>query len=121
MCQSGSSSPIGAEHRPRHGWITITSTTTVTGIAKLLNSGTWIQIRYDRRLVAFEAEKRKAKENNTEFTTKAPGPPVGTAELYNGMIAPLVGTGFKGSCGIRAKATRATLNAPGNITRFFQD
>ena len=76
--------------------------------------------RYQQSLAAFENEKREAQENNTAFTNMPPGRPWKPAELYNGMIAPLVRlTPSKAPSGIRAKATPAAPNAPSNITRSF--
>lgn len=65
--------------------------------------------RYDRRLVAFEAEKQKAKENNTELTAKAPGRPWAPSELYNGMIAPLVPYGIRGVIWYQGESNAGSL------------
>jgi sialate O-acetylesterase len=52
--------------------------------------------RYQRNLEAFEDEKRQAQENNTAFNKRPPSRPWKPAELYNGMIAPLVPYAIKG-------------------------
>ena len=58
----------------------------------------WVvqESRYHERLKAFDNEKRRAQENNTEFTNRPPGRPWKPAELYNGMIAPLIPYAIKG-------------------------
>ncbi len=53
--------------------------------------------RYQRRLEAFETERRQARENNTQFTNRPPTRPWRPAELYNGMIAPLVPYAIRGA------------------------
>jgi sialate O-acetylesterase len=53
--------------------------------------------RYQQSLEAFENEKRQAKENNAEFNKRPPGQPWKPAELYNGMIAPLVPYAIRGA------------------------
>ncbi len=53
--------------------------------------------RYKKRLEVFESEKRQAQENNSQFTNRPPGRPWRPAELYNGMIAPLIPYAIKGA------------------------
>jgi sialate O-acetylesterase len=55
------------------------------------------QAHYNKRLAAFDAQKLRAQQNNTEFTNRPPGRPWRPAELYNGMIAPLVPFTIKGA------------------------
>jgi sialate O-acetylesterase len=55
------------------------------------------QYRYHKSLAAYDEEKRKAQESGAEFTKRAPGRPWEPAELYNGMIAPLVPFGIRGA------------------------
>jgi sialate O-acetylesterase len=61
--------------------------------------GEWIiaQDKYERAMAKYEAKKADAKEKGVDFTNAPPRRPWKPAELYNGMIAPLVGYAIKGA------------------------
>jgi len=52
--------------------------------------------KYQAALAAFEKAKADAKAKGAPFTNKPPGQPWKPAELYNGMIAPLIPYTIKG-------------------------
>ena len=51
---------------------------------------------YEAKLAQYAKKKQEAKEKGTEFKASPPRSPWKPGELYNGMIAPLVGYGIKG-------------------------
>ncbi len=61
--------------------------------------GEWIvaEDNYERSLAAYIKEKNEAKEKGVEFKKAMPPQPWEPGELYNGMIAPLVGYAIKGA------------------------
>jgi sialate O-acetylesterase len=65
--------------------------------SEIIKEWTVQESAYQHRLQAFESERRQARENNTEFTNRPPSQPWRPAELYNGMIAPLVSYGIRGA------------------------
>jgi sialate O-acetylesterase len=65
--------------------------------SEIIKDWTVQESRYQRSLAAFEKQKRQAQENGTEFTNRPPNRPWKPAELYNGMIAPLIPYGIKGA------------------------
>jgi sialate O-acetylesterase len=77
--------------------------------------------RYQQSLEAFENEKHQAKENNTEFSKKPPGRPWKPAELYNGMIAPLVPYGIKGVIWYQGENNAGSLDRAEQYHKLFPD
>lgn len=51
---------------------------------------------YERNLASYNAKKKAAAESGTEFKASPPNRPWKPGELFDGMIAPLVGYGMKG-------------------------
>ncbi len=64
---------------------------------------------YEQRLAAYKNEKRQAQESNTEFTKRPPGRPWRPAELYNGMIAPLIPYAIKGVIWYQGESNAGSL------------
>jgi sialate O-acetylesterase len=61
--------------------------------------GEWIvqQDIYERSIDNYNAAKAKAQQDGVEFTNRPPRRPWKPGELFNGMIAPLVGYGMRGA------------------------
>jgi sialate O-acetylesterase len=77
--------------------------------------------RYQQSLEAFENEKRQAKENNAEFNKRPPGQPWKPAELYNGMIAPLVPYAIKGAIWYQGESNAGSPDRAEQYHKLFPD
>lgn len=77
--------------------------------------------KYDLSLNEFEKEKQAAKESNTEFTKPAPRRPWKPAELYNGMIAPLVPFALRGVLWYQGESNAGSLARARQYHRLFPD
>jgi sialate O-acetylesterase len=79
------------------------------------------QDSYDRSLAAYEKKKGEAKAKGVEFTNAAPRLPWKPGELYNGMIAPLVGYGIKGSLWYQGESNAGNAEDAGLYHALFPD
>jgi sialate O-acetylesterase len=77
--------------------------------------------KYNRNVAAYEEERRQAKESNTEFKKPAPGRPWKPAELYNGMIAPLVPFAIKGAIWYQGESNAGSAQRALQYRNLFAD
>jgi sialate O-acetylesterase len=77
--------------------------------------------RYHHSLEAFEKKKHEAQENGTEFTNRPPRQPWRPAELFNGMIAPLVPYGIKGVIWYQGENNAGSLERGEQYHELFPD
>jgi sialate O-acetylesterase len=85
--------------------------------------GEWALQRdnYHHNLAAYEAAKRQAKASNTEFTNRPPGQPWKPAELYNGMIAPLLPFAIKGAIWYQGESNAGSPRRAMQYHELFPD
>ncbi|MGA2173820.1 MAG: sialate O-acetylesterase [Verrucomicrobiota bacterium] len=79
------------------------------------------QEKYQRSLAAFEAERRQAAENNPATNRTAPRRPWKPAELYNGMIAPLVPFAIKGVLWYQGESNADSPDRATQYRKLFPD
>jgi sialate O-acetylesterase len=77
--------------------------------------------RYHRNLAAYEEAQRQAKASNTEFTNRPPGRPWKPAELYNGMIAPLIPFAIKGAIWYQGESNAGSPRRAMQYRKLFPD
>ena len=85
--------------------------------------GEWAQAsdNYNRNLAAYEAAQRQAKATNTEFTNRPPGRPWKPAELYNGMIAPLLPFAIEGTIWYQGESNAGSPHRAMQYHKLFPD
>jgi sialate O-acetylesterase len=76
---------------------------------------------YRRSLDAFQKRRREARENNIEFTNRPPRQPWKPAELYNGMIAPLIPYTIKGVIWYQGENNTGSLARSEQYHQLFPD
>jgi sialate O-acetylesterase len=83
----------------------------------------WIveESHYQHSLESFRQKKREAQENGAEFTNRPPRQPWKPAELYNGMIAPLIPYTMKGVIWYQGENNAGSLERAEQYHQLFPD
>ena len=106
---------------PKRGWGRISSARVPDYEIEIM--GEWAQAsdNYNRNLAAYEAAQRQAKATNTEFTNRPPGRPWKPAELYNGMIAPLLPFAIEGAIWYQGESNAGSPHRAMQYHKLFPD
>jgi sialate O-acetylesterase len=85
--------------------------------------GAWVlaQDKYERALASYDKKKAEAAASGASFTNKAPTRPWKPGELYDGMIAPLVGYSMKGALWYQGESNAGSAEDADEYHSLFPD
>jgi len=85
--------------------------------------GEWVvaEDNYERSLAAYIKAKTEAKAKGMEFTNAVPSRPWEPGELFNGMIAPLVGYAIKGALWYQGESNAGSAEEAWQYHTLFPD